>query len=329
MGTIALDGCVSKRLLLIVGTLLVASAGCDRGAGVTDAGDPRQRTPATQSNQAADTHRMQPYTEGSATNGRHAEERDDLTSLVERVTLFCDMLSRGGSGTAGAMGADDLARLLAQLDNANAVQRACEAVLGRLVSDDDGLVAVLNDLLERPLTSWEVNTVHQMIAMIEIRQARFDDAVRRIDALLGPTPDLHTPKLVELLIVQANAYRGLRDRTAYEAVLQRIVDIATQLGKPYAAQKKAELARLRGEAWDHLDPAYAARLQSRATMQQRQEQEQLDYLARLPYRQRRHAVPTVVKKMEEQLISKQLTPSQRQLLSASYTRLLHVLNQPD
>jgi len=317
----ALDSCVRWRFLLLIGMVLLNCAACEHGKR------------AMNGRQAAVTNSVmsvtRPYLKESAAKGRRDKKRDDLTALVERVTLFFDILSRAGSGTGGAVDADEFARLLAQLDNASAVQKACEAVLGRLVDDDDKLAAILNDLLNRPLTSWQVNTVHQMIAMIEVRQRKYHDAVHRINTLLGPDPDIHTPKLTELLIVQGNAYRGLNDRSAYEAVLQRIVDIATQLGAPYAAQKKAELARLRGEPWEHLDPVYAAEVQCRVAVQQRQEQEQLDFLQRLPYEQRRHAAALVETKMRGQLASTQLSTSQRHTLSAAYTRLLHVLNQPD
>lgn len=262
------------------------------------------------------------------TTGVPTPRTADVSAVIERVDLWCDLIARAALSTAAPMTAAQLAATLAQLDDAAAVQMVCNLVLSRSIHDLDGCLAAITTLFARPLTPWQSNTVHQMMAMAEVQHGRYTAALQRIENVLGEAPPLTTPKVCELLMVQANAWRGLNDRAGYETALARVVHYAEQLGKPYAAQTAAELARIRSAPWEHLDPEYAARVQSRIAWQQRQEQEQLAYVARMPYQERQLAVPLVMARMQEQLAGPRLTPAQRHLLSSSYERLLHVLRQP-
>jgi len=252
-----------------------------------------------------------------------------VSAIEERVGLFSDILSTISTNRTGKMSAAQFSALLSQSGNEAAVKKACEAVFMKLVGDNEGLKAALLELLTRPtLTDWERNTVHQMIGFVDLRLRDYQALIDRVNQVVGDTPDINMPKVDALLILKGYAYRAQHDMEKYERVLEQIVKVATALGTPYAQQKQAELARLRGEPWEHLDPANARRMAEIRHEKEARERVDLERLGGMSYSERAKVLPLVREQMSRELDKPNLSEEERSTISNLYMRAIGVLEKP-
>ncbi|MCX7847916.1 MAG: hypothetical protein N2595_07805 [bacterium] len=229
--------------------LLLVLCGC---VGLANCGR-REDTPATVQ------HNRPPTSEFQALQ---ADVTPMATAVLEHAVFVFEQALSTMTGDTGAEGVSPAAwhALLTNLSTDQAVTAAVQAVICNWCRNYTAAYDVVSALLQRPLTLWQSNTVHQPLCMLNMRTRNFDAVIAYIARLSPASFTDDTPKAIELLRLLETACRAIGDDAGARAALELQVQHAKHRGTHSVVSQYvlARHTREQGQPWTHVNPELAA-----------------------------------------------------------------------